>query len=129
MSKLKKAETHNIIWFEIPADKPERAKTFYGKLFGWKINAFPGMKDYWHIDTGGPDASPDGGLMVRKHKSQPITNYVRVPSVTKFVAKVKKLGGIICVPKMAVPKMGYLAVCRDTEGNEFALWEINEKAK
>jgi len=25
----------NIIWFEIPADDPERAKRFYGTLFGW----------------------------------------------------------------------------------------------
>ena len=32
-----------IVWFEIPADNLDRAKTFYGKLFGWKINPFPGM--------------------------------------------------------------------------------------
>jgi hypothetical protein len=31
--------------------------------------------------------------------------------------------------KTAVPNMGYFAICRDTENNEFALWEINMKAK
>jgi predicted enzyme related to lactoylglutathione lyase len=129
MSKAKKKTAANIIWFEIPADKPERAKKFYGKLFGWKINPFPGMPDYQHIDTGGADASPDGGLMKRMHPAHIITTYVNVPSVTKAMAKVKKLGGKICRPKTAVPQMGYFAICLDTEKNAFAVWEINRKAK
>jgi predicted enzyme related to lactoylglutathione lyase len=129
MSKPKKTTPANIVWFEIPADDVKRAKSFYGALFGWKIEKFPGMTDYWHIDTGGGDDTPDGGLMARKHPEQPITNYINVESVTKFATKVKKLGGKVCLPKTAVPQMGYLAVCQDTEGNTFALWERNEKAK
>ena len=129
MSKAKKKTAANIIWFEIPADKPERAKKFYGKLFGWKINPFPGMPDYQHIDTGGADASPDGGLMKRMHPAHTITTYINVPSVAKAMAKVKKLGGKICRPKTAVPQMGYFAICQDTEKNAFAVWEINMKAK
>ena len=128
-SAKKSKRATNIIWFEIPADKPERAKKFYGALFGWKINPFPGMPDYSHIDTGGPDASPDGGLMKRMHPAQTITTYISVASVTKFMAKVEKLGGSICKPKTAVPGMGYFAICQDTENNLFALWEKNEKAK
>lgn len=30
--------TPSICWSEIPADNPERAKKFYGSLFGWTIN-------------------------------------------------------------------------------------------
>ncbi len=127
MSKSKKAA--NIVWFEIPADKPERARKFYSALFGWKIEPFPGMADYWHIETGGGDDTPDGGLMARKHTQQPITNYINVPSLAKAVTKVEKLGGTLCKPRTAVPEMGYFAICRDTENNEFALWEMNKKAK
>ena len=87
------------------------------------------MPDYQHIDTGGPDASPDGGLMKRMHPGQPITNYILVPSVSKFMTKVKKLGGDICKTKTAVPGMGYFAICQDTENNTFAIWEMNPKAK
>ncbi len=119
----------SIVWFEIPADNVERARKFYGALFGWKIEKFPGMTDYWHIDTGGGDDTPDGGLMARKHPQQPITSYVNVESVTQFAAKVEKLGGKVCAPKTAVPQMGYFAVCQDTENNTFALWERNENAK
>ena len=113
----------NIVWFEIPADDVDRAKKFYSGLFGWKIKAIPGMTDYWHIDTGGADASPDGGLMARKQPQQQITNYINVDSVSKFVAKIEKLGGKICTPKTEVPSMGYFAICHDTEQNTFAVWE------
>ena len=122
--------TASIIWFEIPADDIERAQRFYGSLFGWTFNKLPAaIADYWHIDTGGKDASPDGGMMPRMHPQQPITNYVSVPSVTTAAAKVQKLGGTVCKPKTAVPGMGYFAICSDTEGNTFALWEMNERAK
>jgi len=134
MSASNKKTAASIIWFEIPADDLNRARAFYSKLFGWKIHPFPGMaaneaQNYLHIDTGGEDASPDGGMMRRMHPQQPITQYVNVPSVTSHMARVKKLGGKVCVPKTAVMQMGYFAVCQDTEGNTFALWERNEKAK
>ena len=129
MSKSKNSTPASIVWFEIPADNQERAKKFYGSLFGWKITPFPGLPDYEHIDTGGADASPDGGLMKRMHPTHTITTYISVPSVTRFMAKVTKLGGEICRPKTAVPGMGYFAICQDTENNAFAIWEVNPKAK
>ena len=120
----------SIVWFEVPADDLDRARKFYKSLFGWNFAKLPAaINDYWHIDTGGPDASPDGGMMPRMHPQQPITNYVSVPSVTKAAAKVEKLGGTVCKPKTAVPGMGYFAICLDTEGNTFALWEMNERTK
>ncbi len=123
-SKMKKAKVPaSLVWFEIPADKLDRAKKFYTSLFGWKIKAIPGMSDYWHIDTGGHDKSPDGGMMVRRQPEQRITNYVLVASVNAAAAKVVKLGGKICLPRTEVPTMGAFAVCQDTEGNVFAVWE------
>jgi len=128
-SKTSKAAA-SLVWFEIPADNIERAKGFYNSLFGWRFAKLPaGVNEYWHIDTGGGKDTPDGGLMPRMHPRQAITNYVSVPSVTKAMGKVKKLGGTICKPKTAVPGMGYFAICEDTEGNTFALWEMNGRAK
>ena len=128
MSKSEKKQAASIAWFEIPADNPERAKAFYSNLFGWKINPFPGG-DYWHIDTGGADASPDGALKKRKHPQEPVVNYVSVDSVNKFADKIAKLGGKISMAKTAVPQMGYFAICQDTEGNAFGIWESDENAK
>lgn len=119
----------SICWFEVPADDLGRAKKFYGSLFGWKFAKLPAaVADYWHIDTGGKDASPDGGIFPRMHQKQTITVYVSVPSVDKAMAKVKKLGGTVCAEKTAVPGMGYFVICEDMEHNVFALWEPNEQA-
>jgi predicted enzyme related to lactoylglutathione lyase len=121
----------SLVWFEIPADNVERARTFYGKLFGWKIKKFPGpmAKPYWHIDTGGGDSTPDGGMMERQDPKHGVTNYILVASLDQAAAKVQKLGGKICMPKTAVPEMGYFVVCLDTENNMFALWEKSDSAK
>jgi predicted enzyme related to lactoylglutathione lyase len=119
----------NIVWFEIGADNVERAKKFYGSLFGWKIEKMPGAMEYWHLDTGGSDDTPDGGIMKRQNPQQAITNYIGVPSVDEFAAKVEKLGGKICMAKTAVPQMGYFAICQDTENNAFGLWQMDKNAK
>src|SRR4029450_4481674 len=82
-----------------------------------------------HIDTGGADDTPDGALKKRNRPQEPITNYVSVDSVADFSKKIEKLGGKICMAKTAVPQMGYFAVCQDTEGNAFGLWESDANAK
>lgn len=125
----KKQLPASIVWFEIPADNMARAKTFYGKLFGWKIGPFHGMNEYWMVETKGGKGSLNGGMYTRKYPAQQIVNYVNVASVSRTSAKVKKLGGKISMEKTAVPGMGYFAVCQDTDGNTFGLWETNENAK
>jgi uncharacterized protein len=61
--------------------------------------------------------------------NQKITDYFGVHSLLESVAKVKKLGGKILVPKMAVSQRGYFALCMDTEGNIFGIWENDPLAK
>ncbi len=116
-----------IVHFEIPADDVKRAKSFYSKLFGWEIKEIPGM-DYWIITTSGEHAV-GGGMMKRQSPGQPVTNYIDVPSIDRYAAKIEKLGGKIVFPKTAIPEMGYFATCLDTEGNTFAIWEENKSAK
>jgi uncharacterized protein len=115
----------SIVHFEIPADDIQRAKAFYSNLFGWKIEDYQGM-DYAMIDVFG---APGGGMMKRMHPEQQITNYIGVPSVDEYAAKVEKLGGKIIIPKKAVPGMGYFIICMDTENNAFGIWEMSTTAK
>jgi predicted enzyme related to lactoylglutathione lyase len=114
----------SIVHFQIPADDIQRAKTFYTKLFGWKIVQVQGM-EYWGIDTYGLM----GGMMKRMHPDRQITNYIGVPSVDEFSAKVEKLGGKVIEPKTAIPGMGYFAICMDTENNVFGILETDNSAK
>jgi len=129
VNKSERNQAASIVWFGIPADNVERARKFYADLFGWKIERVPGPEKYWHIDTGGGDDTPDGGLKKREQPQEAVVNYVSVDSVADFSKKIEKLGGKICMAKTAVPQMGYFAVCQDTEGNAFGLWESDANAK
>ncbi len=44
-------------------------------------------------------------------------------------SKVKSAGGTMVDPKHAVPGVGWLAYCTDTEGNEFGIMQPDESAK
>lgn len=120
-----------IVHFDVPADDLERAKTFYSSLFGWTFEHPPGWTDYYFITTTAEDGSPGvaGGMGIRGMPEQKITNYIGVPSIDSSLADVIRLGGKVLMKKMAVPKFGYLAVCEDTEGNSFGLWEEDAGAE
>jgi len=119
-----------VIHFEINADQPERAVDFYTKVFGWKANKWEGPMEYWLIVTG-EDAAPgiNGGLVRRAHPGASTVNTVDVPSVDEYVAKITKAGGQVVVPKMAIPGVGYLVYCLDTEGNTFGIMQADTAAK
>ena len=70
-----------------------------------------------------------GGMGKRMDASQRIMNYFGVPSIDAAMKQVKSLGGKVLSEKMAVPGMGFLATCMDTEGNLFGLWEETTQAK
>lgn len=119
-----------IVHFDVPAEDIERAKKFYSALLGWRFESYPEMQ-YNLITTTNLDGTPavGGGMGKRMDPSQHIVNYFGVPSIDAAVKKVKSLGGTIVTEKMAVPQMGYLVNCMDTEGNAFGLWEENKKAQ
>ena len=119
-----------VVHFEINADDPQRAAHFYTKVFGWNIQKWDGPMDYWLVMTG-ESAEPgiDGGIMQRENPRATTVNTVDVPSVDDFIKKVKSNGGKVLVPKMAVPGVGYMAYCQDTEGNSFGLMENDPEAK
>jgi predicted enzyme related to lactoylglutathione lyase len=123
-----------VIHFEIHADSPERAITFYQSIFSWEITRWPGPTDYWIIKTG-PDDQPgiNGGLIKRMSPIDGVAVIaylctIDVKSVDGTVAKVKAAGGSIVVPKMAISGVGWLIYCKDTEGNIFGIMQADTNA-
>lgn len=117
--------THPLCHFEIPADDVARAKEFYKNLFGWQIDEVEG--GYHLIQTGENEVG--GGMMKRMAPQQQPTIYFQVESADDYIRRIHELGGTIVVPKMAVPTMGYFAQAVDTEGNVFAIWQVDPQAK
>ena len=117
-----------VVHFEISADDPERAVSFYSEVFGWRINKWDGPQDYWLAGTGeGPGI--DGAIMRRDAGMPPVINTIDVDSVDDAVGRVEANGGKVAMPKMAVPGVGYLAYYMDTEGNMFGMMQRDEAAR
>lgn len=119
-----------VIRFEIPAENPERAAKFYREVFGWEIQKWAGPMDYWLAKTGA-EGQPgiNGGLMRREGPCTGPTNTIDVASVDAAVQTVQTKGGKLVIPKMAIPGIGYLAYCHDTEGNLFGMLQPDAGAK
>ena len=56
-------------------------------------------------------------------------NTLDVPSVDEYTDKIVKSGGKIIAPKMPVMEVGWLAYCKDTEGNIFGIMQMDKGAK
>jgi uncharacterized protein len=127
---------HTICHFEIPAEDPRRAISFYEGLFGWEFEGWGGPEpSYWLIktvptdETGSPARQGvNGGLMKRHHPQQPWANYILVENVDEYAEKALSLGGQIALPKTPVPGMGWFVYLKDTEGNIFGIWQIDPNA-
>jgi predicted enzyme related to lactoylglutathione lyase len=111
-----------VIHFEIPADNPERAVTFYKKVFGWKIEKWQGSVPYWIISSR-DDEEGISGAIHEKGNFKTVVNIISVPSIDKFLEKITQAGGSIIMPKGQVPTGGYSAFAEDTEGNAFGIFQ------
>jgi predicted enzyme related to lactoylglutathione lyase len=56
-------------------------------------------------------------------------NTIAVESLDRTIEEIEQAGGKICVPKMAIPKIGWLAYAEDPAGNVFGIIEPNTDAK
>jgi predicted enzyme related to lactoylglutathione lyase len=119
-----------VVHFEINADDPERAVQFYKNVFDWKVEKWDGPVDYWLVTTGDKsEPGIDGAIARRTESAEAMVNTVDVPSIDRCVAKVKENGGSVIVPKMPVPGVGWLAYCKDTEGNTFGMMQADTNAR
>jgi hypothetical protein len=54
---------------------------------------------------------------------------VDVAHLATTLQRVKSLGGTEALPTMAIPGVGWLAYCKDPEGNIFGMMESDATAK
>lgn len=118
-----------VTHFELPANDPEKLVEFYKEVFGWKIEKWKGPMDYWLVMTGPTDQPGiDGGIARRSPDSPGTVNSIDVPSVDEYVKKITEAGGSVVQPRTAIPGVGYLAYCKDVDGNTFCIMEEDTSA-
>ena len=115
-----------LVHFELPAQDAARARGFWSGLFGWQFqdSGMPDL-DYQLVQTG-PD---QGGAVYRGDGSirGPVV-YFDTDDVDASIATVRELGGD-ADDKQPIPHVGWFARCKDTEGNEFSLFQSDESVQ
>lgn len=121
-----------VVHFEIPADDLERAKEFYGSVFGWELADMPEM-GYTIVKTTPVDEQThlpsepgaiNGGMYRRSADapSMPVLT-IDVNSVDDTLKEIEAAGGRVLRPRTEIPGMGAFAYFTDPEGNALGLWE------
>ena len=120
-------------YFEIQADDVKRAMSFYRDVFGWKFNKAEEIPiEYWRIETG----TNRGGLLKRPAPApamgQGTNAFVvsfEINSFDETAEKILSLGGIIALPKFAVPGVCWQGYFLDPEYNTFGIFQPDDNAK
>ena len=110
-----------LVHFELPARDAERARGFWSGVFGWEFHdsGMPDM-DYQMVRTG-----EDQGGAVWPSDTTGVIVYFDTDDIDASIAKARELGGE-AEDKQPIPHVGWFARCKDTEGNEFSLYQSDE---
>src|SRR4051794_13232636 len=94
--------TGQIVHFEIPADDTGAGQAFWGSLFGWEFQAFPGPFEYHMTRIGEQTGAAITNMEPGKRGTRA---YFSVEEINAGAARVRELGGQAGDP-MPVPGMG-----------------------
>ena len=113
-----------IVQIEIPADDTGKGREFWGSLFGWQFESFPGPFEYHMARIGEQTGAAITNMEPGKRGTR---SYFDVDDINAGVVRVRELGGE-ADEAQPVPNMGWFATCRDPQGNEFGLWQNDPSA-
>ncbi|WP_342472652.1 VOC family protein [Metasolibacillus sp. FSL H7-0170] len=128
-----------LIHFEIHVSEMERAKSFYGEVFGWTFqdwSDYAGMPYFGAVTGSEEEPGINGALMQRQgaepEENQPANGYISTMIVADYDATESKIlanGGKVAKAKHALPGMAWQGYYKDTEGNIFGIHQTDENAK
>ena len=113
-----------IVHIEIPADDTAKSREFWGSLFGWQFQAYPGPSEYHMTRIGDQGGAAITNMEPGKRGTRA---YFAVDDINSGAEQVRELGGQAGDP-MPVPGMGWFSTCTDPHGNEFGLWQTDSAA-
>lgn len=121
-----------VMHFEIPVDDLDRAKGFYGTVFGWDLQTMEQMNDYTIAMTTSVDQQSqtptepgaiNGALMRRTPETPAPVITIGVDAIDAVLKQIDAEGGTTLQPRTEIPGMGAYAYFKDSEGNILGLWE------
>jgi predicted enzyme related to lactoylglutathione lyase len=114
-----------MVHLEIPSGDFEKSKAFWNGLFGWEFQEYPGSPTEYHMTRFSENTG--GAIYGEDTDARGTRTYFDVDDINAGDARVQELGGEAGEPS-AVPSMGWFALCKDVDGNEFGLWQTDPNA-
>ena len=111
-------------WIDLLTSDLDRAKDFYGTVFGWTFES--AGPEYGGYVTASKDGRPVAGLMGNDPQFRTPdgwTTYLHTADINATIAKATAAGGVNCVPPMEIPDKGWMALLTDPTGAGIGLWQ------
>ena len=103
-----------VVHFEIGAADDQQLLRFYGELFGWGLQAFPGV-NYTLVDTRG-GGGINGGIGRSGTGEAWVSFYVEVDDPQAYLDKAEALGGRTVLEVIELPGNATFAMFDDPDG-------------
>jgi uncharacterized protein len=110
-----------IVHFELPSADVDRAKAFWGGVFGWSFADTEGAFRYAMTEN----EQPVGAIFQSDEPGSGPIVYMDTSDIDATLAKIRESGGS-AEDKQPIPGIGWFARCKDTEGNAFSLFQSDE---
>lgn len=117
-----------FVWHDLITTDVDSARAFYARVLGWKMQSFPGTKDYTVVSAGSVGV---GGItpipvQAQARGAPPCwQGYVAVPDVDACVRRIEAHGGRLIDPAQDIPGVGRYALVADLHGAVFIVFRPN----
>ncbi|RNL50033.1 VOC family protein [Arthrobacter oryzae] len=116
-------------WIDLMTSDAEKAKSFYGELFGWTFVAGDQEK-YGGYITASKNGKSVAGLMQKQENQAGMpdiwSTYLRTDDAAASAQAAASHGGQVYMEPMDVPEQGHMAMFGDATGAAVGIWQPRE---
>ena len=126
MIEMGNSAAGQFCWVDLAASDAERAKSFYGRLFGWKSRARADSGSFTRLHLDGREVASVyqlGEARLRHGVPSHWMPYVQVDDVEDAARRAALLGGRVTVRPFTISGVARTALIVDSIGAHIGLWE------
>lgn len=113
-------------WIDLITSDGDKAKRFYGELFGWTFESGD-PETYGGYITASKHGKTVAGMMQKQASQAGMpdvwTTYLRTIDAAATAEAVKEHGGQVFMEPMEVPQQGHMALFGDATGAAIGVWQ------
>jgi uncharacterized protein len=115
------------VWVDLSSGDPEASRTFYSKVFGWRVDVNPDPQ-YGGYALAKIDGKDVAGIGPQQSPGAPTAwmLYIGTDNADDLSKKVQSAGGTVVAPPFDVGEQGKMAVFQDPSGAFISAWQATQ---